>query len=83
MIPKLLLIAALALFVCAPASADDKQQPEPKKVVLLPLKDAAEAATELHKFGYTQVVRVPLFNALVARATDDELAAIQTLLNPG
>jgi hypothetical protein len=87
MTPKLLLISAmwLAPFVCAPASADDKQQPKPKKLAIVPLtvRDASEAATELNRFGYTHVMRVPLFNALVARCTDEELSIIRTLLNPG
>jgi hypothetical protein len=87
MTPNLVLIAAMwcTLFASSQASADDKPQPEPKKLVLLRLtvKDAAEAATELNRFGYMQVMRVPLFNALVARCTDEELAAIRTLLRPG
>ena len=85
MTPNLLLIAALALFVWSPANADNKPQPEPKKMVLIPstVEDSAEAATELNKFVHVKVMRVPLFNALVARGTDDELSIIRTLLNPG
>jgi len=81
-----MLVAAVCcvLFAFGPAGADDQNQPEPKKLALLPrpVIEAAEAVTILNDTEYPLVVRVPLFNALLVCGTDKELKDIPFLLRP-
>jgi hypothetical protein len=96
MSPTKLLVVALAWAVLsAPARACDSPQPaDPKpdaeksqwKTVGIPLVslDADEAATTLRKLVPTEtgivIVKVPLFNAILAGGTDKELLTIRQML---
>jgi len=68
------------LFACAPMRADDT---EPKKLALFPIPVVNdEVVGEIKSLGIGEVVRVPMFNALLIRGTDKELLRLTVMLRP-
>lgn len=72
------------LLACVPVRASDKKPPEPEKFAVLSFAgiDPDETVKVAKKVGHTKIVRIPLFHAVLAWGTDEELAGLRWMLRP-
>jgi hypothetical protein len=87
MVAKYILGTAMVcgvLFATDPVYANDEQLTEGEKFAVISFAgiDADELVSVAKKLGHAQIVRIPLFNAVMVWGTDEELADIKGMLRP-